>query len=281
MADKNIGQFTEAVTRLGGMIIYVGSPSGGGFIDRYITASNFIDGLQLESEKGQANGYASLGADSKLPAAQLPAIAIVEYLGTAANQAAMLALTGEKGDWCVRTDLSTVWVITGDDPSVLGDWTELSYPTAPVTSVNGEVGVVVLDASNIDETASRVWLTTAAQTIAGAKTFSSAVVGNRGSSTENASLSIRSANANTRLYMDITGAVTITVDDTSNSEIGTDTEIEVVWTSDSGSNSVTFAATGSQSIISEDSNLSLSKVGSGAVLIKKANNTWVLIGSLS
>lgn len=84
-----------------------------------------------------------------VPTSQIPSIAITEYLGTAANQAAMLALSGEKGDWCDRTDTGSVWVITGTDPAVLGDWTELSYPGAPVTSVNGQTGIVVLGNTDV------------------------------------------------------------------------------------------------------------------------------------
>ena len=70
-----------------------------------------------------------------LDPARLPAIAVVDYLGSVASQAAMLALVGQKGDWAVRSDLGTVWVIIGADPTQLTSWKELSYPTAPVTSV--------------------------------------------------------------------------------------------------------------------------------------------------
>lgn len=104
---------------------------------------------QAAAAKGQADGYASLDSGGKLPAAQLPAIAITEYLGEAADQAAMLLLDGQQGDWTVRTDTGTVWIITGDDPSDVGDWTELSYPTAPVQSVAGKTGVVTLAAGDI------------------------------------------------------------------------------------------------------------------------------------
>lgn len=104
---------------------------------------------QAASEKGQADGYASLDSGGKIPASELPAIAITEYLGEAANQAAMLLLDGEKGDWTVRTDTGTVWIITGSDPTQLADWTELSYPTAPVQSVAGKTGVVTLATGDI------------------------------------------------------------------------------------------------------------------------------------
>jgi len=98
---------------------------------------------------GVANGVATLDASAKLNASQIPSIAITTYLGTVANQAAMLALTGQEGDWCIRSDLGTSWVITGTDPSILANWTELSYPTAPVTSVNSLTGAVVLSYTNV------------------------------------------------------------------------------------------------------------------------------------
>lgn len=102
-----------------------------------------------EAQKAAANGLATLGADSKLPAAQLPAIALVEYLGASANQAAMLAKVGQPGDWTIRTDLSTTWVQTGTNPALLASWTQLSYPTAPVTTVAGRTGAVVLAQADI------------------------------------------------------------------------------------------------------------------------------------
>jgi hypothetical protein len=85
-------------------------------------------GADFAALAGLANGVATLGADAKLTASQLPDLAIINYLGTAADQTAMLALTGQKGDWCIRLDNAKVYIITGNDPSVLGDWTALSYP---------------------------------------------------------------------------------------------------------------------------------------------------------
>lgn len=84
-----------------------------------------------------------------VPTAALPAIAVTEYLGAAANQAAMLALAGQLGDWCTRTDLGATWIITGADPTQLASWTALSYPAAPVVSVNGQSGVVVLAKADV------------------------------------------------------------------------------------------------------------------------------------
>lgn len=89
-------------------------------------------------------GAASL-VGGKLPTSQLPDLAVTAYLGGVASQAAMLALSGQQGDWCTRTDLGTTWLITGADPTLLASWTQLSYPAAPVTSVNGTTGTVTVE----------------------------------------------------------------------------------------------------------------------------------------
>lgn len=101
------------------------------------------------TEKGAVGGVATLDGAQKLPASQLPDMAVTEFLGEVANQTAMLALSGEKGDWCIRTDTGTVWVIAGAAPSSLGSWRQLSYPTAPVTSVAGRTGIVTLTKTDV------------------------------------------------------------------------------------------------------------------------------------
>jgi hypothetical protein len=107
------------------------------------------DAQVKRTEMGAALGVATLDSSSKLLTSQLPSIAISEYLGSVASQAAMLSLTGEQGDWCIRTDLGTTWIITGTPPSVIGSWTQLSYPTAPVTSVAGRTGAVTLTSTDV------------------------------------------------------------------------------------------------------------------------------------
>lgn len=84
-----------------------------------------------------------------VPTSQIPAIAISEFLGAPSSQAAMLGLTGQKGDWCNRTDTSSAWVIIGDDPSQLAAWGQINYPAPIVTSVNNQVGAVVLGKDDI------------------------------------------------------------------------------------------------------------------------------------
>lgn len=84
-----------------------------------------------------------------IPTEQIPAIAVVDFLGHVANQSAMLALTGQKGDWCIRDDQGNSWVITGSNPSQITSWTALPLANVPVQSVNNQTGVVVLGKNDI------------------------------------------------------------------------------------------------------------------------------------
>jgi phage-related tail fiber protein len=128
-----------------------------GFLSGVTSAvQNQLDGKQGTSGKDQANGYAGLNASGKLSDAVIPDLAVVQYLGTAANQAAMLALKDpadgvsapQSGDWCIRSDDSKVYVVTGSSATA-GGWTALGYPTAPVLSVNGYTGTVSLTKSDV------------------------------------------------------------------------------------------------------------------------------------
>lgn len=95
---------------------------------------------------GAHNGLATLDGSGFIPVAQLPPIALSEYLGTTASQVAMLALTGQRGDWTIRTDTSpsSTWVLNAEPSSTLANWTQLPQPAVPVTSVAGKTGVVTL-----------------------------------------------------------------------------------------------------------------------------------------
>jgi hypothetical protein len=86
-----------------------------------------------------------------IPTTQIPAIAISDYLGAVNSQAAMLALTGQRGDWCLRTDTGNVgqWILSGDNASILGNWVQVPVPIVPVQSVNGQTGIIVLSAADV------------------------------------------------------------------------------------------------------------------------------------
>ncbi len=101
-----------------------------------------------DAEKTTWNGKADL-VGGKVPSSQIPSIAITEFLGTVANQAAMLALIGEQGDWCIRSDEQSGYVLIGNTPTSLADWQKIVTPASPVSSVNGQVGTVVLGKSDV------------------------------------------------------------------------------------------------------------------------------------
>lgn len=114
-----------------------------------------VTGLQIALDDkvssntlGANGGVATLDSAGKIPVGQLPAIAITDTYPVS-SQAAMLALTAQKGDVAVRSDLNKSFILATDDPTVLENWQYLLTPTDVVQSVNGKVGVVSLTASDV------------------------------------------------------------------------------------------------------------------------------------
>ena len=103
------------------------------------------------SEKGAANGVASLNANGKIPTSQIPAISFSSGY-VVSSQSQMLALSSAVvGSIAIRTDNSKNYVLSASDPSVLSNWLELLMPAA-VSSVNGyTTGSIVLTSSDISE----------------------------------------------------------------------------------------------------------------------------------
>lgn len=140
--------------------------------------------------------YATLGV---IPASSLPALAINEWF-EAASQAAMLALTAQRGDMVRRTDTGRTYFLASDSPSTLADWKQVNSDI-PVTTVAGRTGDIVLTKTdvglaNVDNTTdllkpistatqtalnlkantSNTVTTDTAQTITGVKTFGAAPI---------------------------------------------------------------------------------------------------------
>ncbi|MEV4705033.1 hypothetical protein [Actinoplanes sp. NPDC049316] len=84
-----------------------------------------------------------------IPTAQIPALAINETF-TVVSQAAMLALTAQRGDVAIRTDLTPnrAFLLASDSPTTLADWKEITA-AGSVTTVNGQSGVVVLSKADV------------------------------------------------------------------------------------------------------------------------------------
>jgi hypothetical protein len=98
------------------------------------------------TQKGAANGVASLGSDGKLTTAQIPDVTITDTF-VVASEAAMLALTAQIGDVAVRTDLNKSFILRVAGASTLANWQELLTPTDSVLSVDGMTGAVSLSST--------------------------------------------------------------------------------------------------------------------------------------
>jgi hypothetical protein len=122
----------------------------------YTNFSNKIDA----SQKGVANGIASLDVNSKVPASQIPVVSF-QSANVVSSQSAMLALsTAVIGSIAIRTDVNENFVLSASDPSVLSNWVRLAIPTS-VTSVNGYAGPTVsLTTADIAPSSNRNYITT-------------------------------------------------------------------------------------------------------------------------
>lgn len=109
-----------------------------------------LSGKVASTLLGANNGVATLDGAGKVPVAQLPAVAISDFLGAVASQAAMLALTGQRGDWCTRTDLGADFILIADTPNLVGSWRQITSPGG-VTSVAGRTGAIVLVTSDLTD----------------------------------------------------------------------------------------------------------------------------------
>ena len=118
-----------------------------------VTDFNSAADARITAQKGVNNGIAELDGSGKIPTSQVPAIAVSDTY-VEASESAMLALTAQTGDICVRTDNSKSYILKGTDPSILSHWQELlgAGGGSGVTSVNGDAGpIVTLDTDDINE----------------------------------------------------------------------------------------------------------------------------------
>jgi hypothetical protein len=101
------------------------------------------------TEKGAANGVATLDSGSKVPSAQIPAVALTDTY-TCGNESCQTSLSAEEGDVCIRSDETKSYVHNGGTADDMTDWWELEA-VGLVNSVNGDTGVV----TGMEETADR------------------------------------------------------------------------------------------------------------------------------
>lgn len=90
----------------------------------------------------------SIGSDGKLDPSIMPAIAITDTF-VVNSESAMLALSVQVGDICVRTDFKKSFILKQTPATTLANWQELLTPTDAVISVNGMTGTVTLNKSHV------------------------------------------------------------------------------------------------------------------------------------
>lgn len=84
---------------------------------------------------------AELDDTGVLRAGQLPDLAITD-IDTVTSQNDLTSLDAQQGDVAIVTDESQAYILTSDDPAVLGNWVVIKVPTAPVDDVFGRTGSV-------------------------------------------------------------------------------------------------------------------------------------------
>lgn len=92
----------------------------------------------------------TLDGSGKIVTSFLPTLAITDVFAVA-NEAAMLALTAQRGDVAVRSDENKSYVLSTDDPTILANWVLLRTPTDAVLSVNTKTGAVVLNPDDLSD----------------------------------------------------------------------------------------------------------------------------------
>lgn len=104
------------------------SPSFASITSKPTTVEGYgiVDALTV-AKLGAANGAASLGSDGKIPASQIPALAITDTF-TVNSQAEMLALPAERGDVAIRLDVTQAYILAGTDPTSADAWLSISAP---------------------------------------------------------------------------------------------------------------------------------------------------------
>jgi hypothetical protein len=198
-----------------------------------LSSQDVTDALTFTPEnianRGAANGYAPLGADSKIDSVYLPPIALTSGQ-VVADQAARLALTAgdvQPGDFVKEADTGKVYLLAAADPSVNANWIEVADTNA-VISVNGKTGTtltlttddVAEGATNQYFTAARVqtvgdarYLKLAGGTLTGALTLSGAPTLDLHASTKkyvDDAVAAVAATAGVTSFNSRTGAITLT-----------------------------------------------------------------------
>jgi hypothetical protein len=109
-----------------------------------VEVQSALDELQSNkvgiSQKGAANGVATLDPTGVIPTSQIPPLNITNPF-VVDTEAEMLALSAQVGDVSIRTDTGNSYILAGEPAATLSNW-KLITASGAVTSVFGRVGVV-------------------------------------------------------------------------------------------------------------------------------------------
>lgn len=125
----------------------------------YLNYNNLTNKPTLGTAASKNTGTSSgnipiLDSNGKLADSVIPAVAITDTY-VVATEDAMLALSAQKGDIAIRSDLNKSFVLQATPASTLANWKELLTPTDTVLSVNDKTGTVTLNLDDIGDGATR------------------------------------------------------------------------------------------------------------------------------
>jgi hypothetical protein len=127
MSNKKISALPLKTTPTNGdMLPIVDAANPNNLATKRTTFADVLSAFSLlrTSNIGAPNGIAGLDSAGKIPAGQIPAIAINDtFVVNSASE--LLALTAEIGDIAVRTDLNKSFILAAEPATNANNWIEL------------------------------------------------------------------------------------------------------------------------------------------------------------
>lgn len=240
-------------------------------------------GTAAQADTGTAAGNVPvLGAEGTLPISTLPALAITDTFEVG-SQSAMLALTAERGDVAIRSDLNKCFVLAAEPASTLANWKELKTPTDAVLSVAGLAGAITtsdllaaLALGNVDNTADADKPLSTPQAAALADKANKLITINAQTGTSYVTV-LGDAGVDKILTQDNASAITCTIPPNSSVAYPVGTVINGIQ---AGNGVVTITPGGGVTLFSRGSALKTAGKGAYWTALKVATDTWFVTGDL-
>lgn len=148
--DTNFLYPPATLTRKGVAYLASDAEAAAGLVDDKILTPKGAKGVYLRlASMGVEGGWVPCGPGQKIPPQYLPAQDSIDTYYAASNAEMTALAAAGPGDFCQRTDLTKTYRLAAAPPSVLANWVEFLSPGAPVRTVNGEIGDVVLTAAKV------------------------------------------------------------------------------------------------------------------------------------